>query len=353
MKRIIGEQAVEKGGLSVAQYMQICLFDPEHGYYRTQHIFGTKGDFVTAPEISQMFGEIIGLWLAQCWIEQDQPKPFILLELGPGRGTLMADILRATAKVAGFHEAMQIVFVEASQQLRSLQKKAVPNVKVSWIDDISQLPEQPVFFVANEFFDALPVHQFQRQNNKWFERQIISQEDELCIVNCRHASDLVQLQKRLADTSDGDIVEINFMARKMAVALGRHIEAFAGSGLIIDYGDWVSLGDTLQAVQDQKPVDIFAAPGQSDLTAHVDFAALVKDLACAHSRLVSQGLFLERLGIIQRANMLAAYLTDDALQIHIAAHRRLTHSDEMGSLFKVISFYPTSAPTPTGFDYAP
>jgi SAM-dependent MidA family methyltransferase len=333
--------------------MEVCLFEPDHGYYLTQHIFGTKGDFVTSPEISQMFGEIIGLWLAQCWIEQDRPKPFTLLELGPGRGTLMGDIFRATAKVAGFHEGMQIVLVETSEQLRSLQKQTLHNAKVSWIDNITQLPEQPVFFVANEFFDALPVHQFKRQNGKWFERQVIFQENDLCIETCRHASNLDQLKNRLVDTSDGDIVEINLVGEKMAFALGEHIETFAGSGLIIDYGDWVSLGDTLQAVQDQKHVDIFAAPGQSDLTTHVDFAALVTDLACQHSRLVPQGLFLERLGITQRANTLAEYLTDEALQMHITAHRRLTHPDEMGNLFKVIAFYPTSASTPAGFDYDP
>ena len=349
---MILKSVTETDGLSIAQFMQTCLLDIDHGYYRTQKVFGARGDFVTAPEISQMFGEIVGLWLAQCWIAQERPTPFTLLELGPGRGTLMADIFRATAKVAGFHEAMQIVLVEASEQLRSLQKKSLPSAEVSWIEKISQLPEQPVFFVANEFFDALPVHQFQRQNDKWFERQIISQKGELSIGICPHASDLTQLQRRIADTSDGDIVEINLMAQKMAKALSKHIETFSGSGLIVDYGDWVSLGDTIQAVKDQKQVDIFAAPGKSDLTAHVDFAALVTDIACKHSRLVPQGLFLERLGITQRANTLAAYLKGEALQMHIAAHRRLTHPDQMGSLFKVISLYPTYCPTPAGFDYA-
>ena len=349
MKKILIDRAVKTGGFSIAEYMKACLFDPKYGYYRTQRIFGKEGDFVTAPEISQMFGEIIGLWLAQCWIEQGRSKTFTLLELGPGRGTLMADIFRATAKVSGFHQAMQIVLVEASEQLQSLQRQTLNEAKVSWIKDIAQLPEQPVFFVANEFFDALPVLQFQRQNDKWFERQVISQKGELCIRMCPHASDLVQLKNRLADTSDGDIVEINLEAKKITLALGQHIETFAGSGLIIDYGDWVSLGDTLQAIKHQKTVDIFAEPGMSDLTAHVDFASLVKDLACQHSKLVPQGLFLERLGITQRANTLANYLADEALQMHLLAHRRLTHPDEMGSLFKVLSFYPTSTPTPAGF----
>jgi NADH dehydrogenase [ubiquinone] 1 alpha subcomplex assembly factor 7 len=349
IKKILLDQAVEKGGLSIAQYMEICLFDPEYGYYRTQPVFGKDGDFVTAPEISQMFGEIIGLWLAQCWIEQDRPESFTLLELGPGRGTLMADILRATAKVAGFHDAMQITLIEASEQLRALQKQALTNSYVSWLDDISQLPEQPAFFIANEFFDALPVHQFQRHDNQWFERQVISAKGELCLDVCAHPSQLTQLQNRLTDTSDKDIVEINLKGKKIALALGALIETFGGSGLIIDYGDWVSLGDTLQAVQGQEPVDIFAAPGQSDLSSHVDFAALVNDLACKHSRLTPQGLFLERLEITQRANILAEYLTDDALKMHIAAHRRLTHPDEMGSLFKVLSFYPTYTPIPAGF----
>ena len=337
------------GGFSIAEYMETCLLDPKHGYYRTQRIIGSDGDFITAPEISQMFGEIIGLWLAQCWIEQGRPKAFTLLELGPGRGTLMADIFRVTARVPDFHRAMQIFLFEESEQFRCLQKKSLQDAKVSWIEDIEQLPEQPVFFVANEFFDSLPVQQFQRQNHKWFERQVVCRDGELCIGICPDASDLIELKNRLIDTSDGDIVEINSQAKKIAVALGKHIEAFAGNGLIVDYGDWISLGDTLQSMRHQKTIDIFAAPGKSDLTAHVDFASLVKDIACQHSKLIPQGQFLERLGITQRANKLGNYLTDEALKTHLLAHRRLTHPDEMGTLFKVLSFYPTSGATPAGF----
>lgn len=335
--------------LSVHDFMKFCLADPEFGYYQTQPVFGREGDFITAPEISQMFGELVGLWLAQCWIEQGRAKSFTLLELGPGRGTLMADILRATSKVAGFHEAMTLCLFESSDQLRVQQRETLSRYAIKWETDLLALPDLPLFFVANEFFDALPIHQYQRTGDIWLEREVVINGDELEFSMSRMPARIPEIFHSRNDIADGDIIEFCPDAVRICSTLSTKIETHGGAGLIIDYGNWASRGDTLQAVKGHKSIGIFDAPGASDLTAHVDFAALAQSAVCAVSPMIPQGLFLERLGITERANTLAEYLRDESLDIHIAAHKRLTHPDEMGTLFKAMALYPTGQSRPAGF----
>ena len=349
LKAQIAAQIAATGPMRIDTYMATCLLHPTLGYYTTRPPFGQAGDFITAPEISQMFGELIGLALAQCWIDQGAPAAFALVELGPGRGTLMADLIRATRSVPGFLDAAQITLVEASPALRAVQKETLAGTDVTWIDDATALRETPVFAVANEFFDALPIRQFVRDGAKWRERQVGLEGEELAF-GLGPAQPQPALAARLADTADGDMIEERSAATPIIETLGRRISGYGGAALILDYGDWRSKGDTFQAVQDHAPTDPLSRPGMADLTAHVDFEALANAAPCAHGAMTPQGVFLERLGITQRAQQLAATLTGNALDQHIAAHRRLTHPAEMGTLFKVLGLHPPDGAPPPGID---
>lgn len=340
------------GPLRLSDYMADCLLHPTLGYYTTRDPFGVAGDFTTAPEISQMFGELIGLSLAQSWLDQGSPSPFTLAELGPGRGTLMADALRATRAVPGFHAAAQLYLIEASPKLRAVQANTLGDHTPHWLDDASSLPDQPLFVIANEFFDALPIRQFQRDGQGWRER-VVGLDGDALTLGLTGPAPFPALAHRLSDTKDGDLVEICTPAPPIMAALARRIATHGGAGLIVDYGDWRSLGDTLQALKAHEMVDILADPGQADLTAHVDFEALASAAranGCAHSRLTTQGVFLERLGITARAQTLAKGQPDRKRTDITSAHRRLTQPGEMGNLFKVLGLYPPAAPPIPGLD---
>ncbi|CUH82939.1 class I SAM-dependent methyltransferase [Thalassovita mediterranea] len=344
------ERINDTGPLTVADFMADCLLHPTLGYYTTRDPLGVTGDFTTAPEISQMFGELVGLALAQSWLDQGAPNQIVLAEAGPGRGTLMADILRATRAVPGFHAALSVHLVEASPILRAKQQEMLAGHSVTWHDSIADLPEAPLWFVANEFFDALPIRQFIRDGEGWREKRVIAQDGDLGFA-LGGIAPVAALEHRLDDTETGDMVEVCTPAAPLAAELGRRIADHGGAALIFDYGGWRSQGDTLQAVKAHQKVNPLAGPGEADLTAHVDFETLAKAAApAAHTGLTTQGVFLERLGITGRAQALAARATDAALDDLVAAHRRLTHPDEMGTLFKVLGLYPaTKTPLP-GFD---
>ena len=338
----IARQIAATGPIRLSDYMALALLDPTEGYYTTRDPLGRAGDFITAPEISQMFGELLGLALAQAWMDQGAPDPFTLAELGPGRGTLMADLWRATAQVSGFHAAAQMVLVEVSPTLRARQSEALP--QAAHVGAVTDLPTgQPLFLVANEFFDALPIRQFVRVEDGWRETVIGLRQGHLT----RGLTDplrVPQLAHR-EDVAPGSVVEFCPALPPIAAEIGQRIAGAGGAALIIDYGDLSPLGDTFQAVAGHPKVDPLAAPGSADLTAHVDFAALAEAARPARaSAPVPQGAFLERLGITARAQALARGLTGAALDTHVAAHRRLTHPDEMGHHFKVVGLTPEGAP---------
>lgn len=343
------ERINDTGPLTVADYMAECLLHPTLGYYTTRDPLGAAGDFTTAPEISQMFGELVGLSLAQSWLDQGAPSRIILAEAGPGRGTLMADILRATRAVPGFHAALSVHLVEASPVLRDRQRDALQGHEVAWHDTLADLPEAPMWLVANEFFDALPIRQFIRDGEGWREKRVIAQDGELGFA-LGGIAPVAALDHRLAETETGDLVEVCPAAAPLAAEIGQRISEHGGAALIFDYGDWHSTGDTLQAIKSHQKVNPLAGPGEADLTAHVDFEQLALASPSAHSSMTSQGVFLERLGITQRAQALATRATGAALDDLIAAHRRLTHPEEMGTLFKVIGLYPATQPPPPGLD---
>ena len=334
------------GPISLADYMTECLLHPVHGYYTTRQPFGTTGDFTTAPEVSQMFGELLGLCLAQCWRDQGCPTPFTLAELGPGRGTMIADALRATKTVPGFHAAMHLWLIEASPRLRQIQAQTLKTCTPIWADSVHDLPDQPLYLLANEFFDALPIRQFQRAGPGWRERLVGISENVLAF-GLGAILPVAALSHRLIDTPEGQIVELCPLAPAIIAEVTNRL-AHQGAALIIDYGGWHALGDTFQALRAHTPVDPFATPGEADLTAHVDFEALAnaaKPATCAYT---TQGQLLTALGIAQRSSRLAQNLTGTALQSHLSATHRLTAPTEMGTLFRVLAFYGPQHPPPPG-----
>ncbi|NCO20713.1 MAG: class I SAM-dependent methyltransferase [Rhodobacterales bacterium] len=344
--RLLLRQIAAQGPLSVAEYMATCLLHPEHGYYTTHDPLGGTGDFITAPEISQVFGELIGLCLAQAWLDRGAPSPFVLAELGPGRGTLMADALRATRDVPGFHAAMQVHLVELSPVLRAAQADRLAGFAPRWHDSVADLPDLPLFLIANEFLDALPVRQFLRDGAAWRER-VIGMRDDTLAFGLTDPTQPAALTPRLANTRDGDMVETCAPAVALAQHVGGRITAQGGVALFIDYGSAQSLGDTFQAVHHHRKVPPLHLPGQCDLTAHVAFAPLAEAAECA-ATLTDQGAFLERLGSGPRHGALARGKTEAQIETLIAAHRRLTHPTEMGQLFKVLALFCDNGPAPAG-----
>jgi NADH dehydrogenase [ubiquinone] 1 alpha subcomplex assembly factor 7 len=329
------------GPITLADYMAEAL---SH-YYATRDPLGRTGDFTTAPEISQMFGELIGLCLAQGWLDQSAPAPVTLAELGPGRGTLLADALRAMARVPGFAPAVHLV--ETSPTLRAEQARRVPGA--TWHDRIDTLPEAPLLLVANEFLDALPIRQFIRTGPAWQERMIGLDGDAL-VFGLAPPAPVPALAHRMADTRDGDIVEHCPALPAIVGDIARRIATHGGVAIFIDYGGWRSRGDTLQALRAHAFADPLADPGEADLTAHVDFEAIARAAAPARATaMTTQGDLLRALGIDTRAAVLARNLARDARDAHLAALHRLTDPAQMGHLFKAIALYPPNAPPPPGF----
>lgn len=352
LARLLAARIAATGPITLAEYMADCLLHPVHGYYATRDPFGAAGDFITAPEISQMFGELLGLCLAQAWLDQGAPPAFALAELGPGRGTLMADALRATRGVPGFHAAAQVVMVEASPTLEAIQRRRLAPLHpaIRWTARVDDLPALPVYLIANEFFDALPIRQFQRGPVGWHERLVGLSGEALCLGL---SSPLPVPEPRFAADPPGTIVETCPAVPAIMQSLAGRIAAHGGAALVVDYGGWRSKGDTLQALRRHRPEDPLASPGEADLTAHVDFEALALAAPMlAHTGLTPQGVLLRSLGIDQRAARLAAGLSSAAGEIHLAAHRRLTDPAEMGSVFKAIAFHAPGSPPPPGFDTA-
>jgi len=346
LARLLARRITATGPITVADYMAECLLHPTHGYYTTREPFGAAGDFTTAPEISQMFGEMLGLSLAQGWLDQGAPAAFTLAEIGPGRGTLMADVLRATRAVPGFLTAASVTLIEASPRLRAVQRETLGQHPATWIDSPADLPDAPLFLLANEFFDALPIRQFVRHPEGWQER-VVGVVGETLAFGLTAPAPFGPLEARLADTEPGEMVEVCPSAGPVMTELAARIARHGGLALIVDYGNWGSRGDTLQALRGHAFADPLVEPGLADLTAHVDFRALAQAAAVPH-RYLPQGEFLERLGVTARAQALATRLTGAALEAHVAAHRRLTHPSEMGSLFKVLTLHTPGSPAPAG-----
>ena len=354
----IRARIAQTGPMPVAEFMAMCLYDPQHGYYGHRSPFGAAGDFVTAPEISQMFGELVGLWAADVWQSMGMPDPVALIELGPGHGTMMADALRAARAAPDFRRAVRVHLIETSLDLKRRQRatlSTVDDVPLHWHATIDDVPGAASIIVANEFFDALPIRQAERRPTGWHERMVAV--DASGALTLAIAHDPLpnlgpQLPPAVAGARSGEIFE--WRPAKFAIEIARRAAA-GGAALIIDYGHVKSAtGDTFQAVRSHRYASPLTSPGLTDLTAHVDFEALGKAAQEAGARVhgpVEQGTWLKRLGIEARAAALLANATESQRPDIAAALQRLTGTgpNQMGSLFKVIAFSATAIAHLPGF----
>jgi SAM-dependent MidA family methyltransferase len=315
-------------------------------YYAGREPFGAGGDFTTAPEMTQAFGECLGLWAAIAWQGMNRPDRVALVELGPGRGTLMADALRAIAEMApGFRAALRVHLVETSPRLRQAQADRLGTAVTAWHDDIGSLPPTPSIILANEFLDALPIRQFVRRGGRWLERFVAGGAFE------EHPAEAAPPLP--AEAEEGAVQEVGEPARAVVAALAAHVAAHGGVALFLDYGpEHGGFGDSLQAMTSQGSADPLAAPGAADITAHVDFAALAEAGRAAGATVLGplpQGVFLARLGLFSRAAILARMDPARAAQ-HLAAAQRLAAPEHMGRLFKALCLcHPEVLPLP-GFE---
>ena len=332
------------GPMPVWRYMELCLMHPTLGYYVSRDPLGREGDFTTAPEVSQMFGELLGLWTASVWKSMGSPTTFHLVELGPGRGTMMADALRALRVVPPLYQTLSVHLVEISPVLREKQRAMLTGVRqISWHDTIDEVPEGPTIILANEYFDALPIHQAVRGENGWHERVI--ELDENGTLDFGASGELIPrfevlLPPLVRATPIGSVFEWRPDAEMMKIA--KRVRDHGGAALIIDYGHVRSeAGDTLQAIARHSFTDPLKAPGQADITAHVDFEALAhaaEDVGARVHGPVTQGDFLKRIGIETRAATLMAKASPEVSEDISSALKRLVGAGRsgMGTLFKVL-----------------
>ncbi len=343
------------GPMTVAAYMAIALHDPDSGYYARRQPLGASGDFITAPEISQIFGELIGLWCADLWQRMGRPDPVVVAELGPGRGVLMADFLRAASGVAGFRQALRLNLVEASPVLRAEQQRQLAGIHAVWRDDIGGLPDGPLLLVANEFLDALPIRQLVRGRTDWAERLVaVDAEGRLCFAEGPESpllSLVVPAERR--DVAPGTIFELCSAAATLAADLARRLCEGNGAALFIDYGYAAPPGkSTLAAIGGHRAAAILDAPGTADLSAHVDFAAIAVAARAGGAAVygpMPQGEFLKALGAERRLEMLLRRAAPDQRGILESGLKRLIDPAEMGTLFKVLAIASPEMPAPAGF----
>lgn len=351
LARLLAEGIREHGPITVADYMAAALGHPEYGYYMGRDPFGVGGDFTTAPEISQMFGEIIGLWCAVVWQTMGQPGRVVLAELGPGRGTLMADLLRAAGTVPAFRAATEVHLVETSPALRARQGETLAGVEVTWHERFDQVPGGPLLLVANELFDALPIRQFEKRGGRWHERLVgLDAAGGLAFVPGPEAEPDVPSVVR--DAPDGSLAEVCEAGRTLAAAIAARLETAGGAALIIDYGPAASAaGDSLQAVRRHRYHPVLQDPGEADLTAHVDFQSLAESAGAARVwGPLAQRELLMRLGIGARAGILARSGGPEVVADVTRQLQRLIDPAEMGTLFKALAIAHSALPVPPGFE---
>lgn len=334
-------ELIDKNGpISVAKFMEIALYHPTQGYYIKQNPLGINGDFITSPEISQLFGEIIGIYVINAWLNLGSPEKFNLIELGPGKGTLMLDLLRASKHVDAFNKGAQIHLVESNDYLKSVQQNTLKNFNVTWHRDLYSIQnDTPIIIIANEFFDCLPINQYIKVQNQWHERLIAFNNNEFYFTQSNTPYSIGTHH----NAKEGDIVEICYPALEVIEHISKILKKFSGYALIIDYGYYYDplnrsiYGDTFQAIRKHKYHSVFKNIGKTDLTAHVDFNNL-KQTALENDMNVngpfSQKQFLIDWGINIRSEMLKAKATSKEKHEINLALTRLTK--EMGELFKVI-----------------
>jgi NADH dehydrogenase [ubiquinone] 1 alpha subcomplex assembly factor 7 len=343
----------QDGPISLERYIELALTHPTHGYYMKQDPFGAAGDFTTAPEISQMFGELIGLWAAEVWAAMGSPNPLRLIELGPGRGTLMSDALRAARVAPEFRAAIDVCLIETSPTLASIQYETLltAGAPIAWAHELADAPDGPAIFIANEFLDALPIRQYVRSARQWRERLVgLDANGALAFILSGKPETAIH-----TPAAEGEMLEISAVGHRLIYALAGRIAKQGGAALLIDYGHATTgFCDTLQALRAHRNVDPLIEPGDSDITAHVDFAAMARSAraaGCAVYGPIDQGDFLKSIGLEQRAQALLGRAAPAQSAEIESSRQRLAgkNDDEMGALFKVMVIAHRALPAPPGF----
>jgi NADH dehydrogenase [ubiquinone] 1 alpha subcomplex assembly factor 7 len=335
--------------MSVSQYMARALYEPDLGYYATRPSLGAAGDFVTAPEVSQMFGELLGVWAQMAWQQLGSPAQLDIAEYGPGRGKLMLDFIRAAAGNAAFCSAKSIHLIDISAILKQEQKRTLLGLGVEWVEQLPQDRTTPAIILANEVLDCLPIDQFVSRNGRWHERKIALGPEGDLVLGIEPEPHPLALPS--AGISEGTLVEVCPGLEAWLLPIATRLLASGGYALFIDYGSTDRFGDTLQALRSHTKVSPLDRPGEDDLTAHVrfrDVASAAKKLGLISSNVLPQGRFLLSLGLKERAIALAKANPEYA-DAFAAQMQRLAASDQMGELFKVVCLYPPQTPPPFGF----
>ena len=345
LKEKIHNIIVENGPISIASFMEISLSDKKYGYYRKKMPLGSKGDFVTSPDISQIFGEIIGIWILDIWIKLKEPNNFQIVDLGGGRGTLLKDINRVLKnKIKNF------IFIDINEELIKLQKKALNGA--THFEKINDIPKKPTIFIGNEFLDTFPVHQFIKKNNYWKEICVNSDNKELFF-----SYETTKLSKKLISSNfvnlkEDSIIEINFKVREIIKNISNFIKKNSGAAIFFDYGYLDGHGDSFQGIKDNKPINPLSDPGFVDLTSHVNFKDIILQAKKNNINFYgpnTQSLFLEEMGAIQRLRILERNAKDHQRKDLRIGLNRLMSDKEMGNLFKVIALSSKNFPSLEGF----
>ena len=345
LKEKIHNIIIENGPISIASFMEISLNDKKYGYYRKKMPLGSKGDFVTSPDISQIFGEIIGIWILDIWIKLNEPDNFQIVDLGGGRGTLLKDISRVLKnKVSNF------IFIDINEELIKLQKKALKNA--SHFEKINDIPKIPTIFIGNEFLDTFPVHQFIKKDNCWKEVCVNSKSNDLFL-----SYESTKLSKKLPlsnflSLKEESIIEINFKTREIINNISNFIKDNSGAAIFFDYGYIDGNGDSFQGIRDNKPVNPLSDPGFVELTSHVNFKDIKLQAKENNINIYgpsTQSLFLEKMGAIQRLKILEKNANDHQKKDLRIGLNRLMNQNEMGNLFKVIALSSKNFPSLEGF----
>ena len=341
MNKIINILKKQKS-IPLDQFINIALYDKKFGYYMRKNPFGKNGDFITSPMVSNLFGEMIGIWCVSFWEHLGKPKKIFLVELGPGDGSLCYDLLKTFKKFKNFYNSLEINLLEISDKLKNIQKVKINNKKVKWIKKINQINSGPIIFIANEFFDALPIKQIYKKDKLFFERHISLSTDnkKLIFLNKKANKSLIKRIKELDLISSGNTIEYPIEALKFLEIISKKINKFNGGLLAFDYGYKGKINkDTLQSVKKHKYTNLFFSPGHSYITSHINFKLFnefLKKKNLNTKKITNQSEFLKRIGILERANILSKKMTFKQKANLFYRMKKLLDYNEMGDLFKVI-----------------
>ena len=332
----------EKKSIPLDRFINIALYDKKFGYYMKKNPFGKKGDFITAPLISNLFSEMIAVWCVAFWEHLGKPNKILLVELGPGDGTLCKDLIKTFKKFKDFYNSLEINLFEISNKLKKIQKIKINSKKVKWIKKIEEINYGPVIFFGNEFFDALPIKQICKKKNNFFEKYVAltTNEKNIKFLHKKANNNLIKCIKDLNLISIGDTIEYPLEALKFLKQISKKINKFDGGLLTIDYGYTLKKNqNTLQAVKKHNYLDIFFKPGHSDITSHINFKLFSKSLSednLAVKKITTQSEFLKKVGILERADILSKKMTFKEKANMFYRLKRLIDPKEMGDHFKVI-----------------